>query len=70
MAKYHIQQDLQKALNENGCGTDADWNEVGAYINECIAEENSLIPAPIAKNIVVNKRNEIRKICQTSRSEH
>jgi hypothetical protein len=67
MAKYHIQQDLQKSLNENGCGTEADWDEVGTYIHECVAEQNSFIPTLVANGIIVKKRNEIRKMCQASR---
>jgi hypothetical protein len=69
MAEYHIEQDLQKSLNENGCGTDADWSEVGSYIDECVAEQNSSIPAFFAKSIVAATRNKIRRLCHGSRSK-
>ncbi len=68
MAEYHIEQDLQKSLNENGCGTDADWGEVGTYIDECVAEQNGSIPAFFAKSIVAATRKEVRGLCQVSHS--
>ncbi|MFC5472575.1 hypothetical protein [Paraherbaspirillum soli] len=69
MAEYHIEQDLQKALNENGCGTDRDWDEVGAYINECVAEQNGIIPTFFASKVIAATRNKIRTLCQASRSK-
>jgi hypothetical protein len=38
MARYHISQDLQNALNTNGCGTPADWKNIGGVITKCISE--------------------------------
>ncbi|MEB0012317.1 hypothetical protein QN416_11860 [Glaciimonas sp. Cout2] len=67
MAKYHVAQDIQSALNINGCGTDDDWRKVGKIINECVAETNSIVPAFFAQWIVTNNRNDVRRVCQSNR---
>lgn len=70
MADYHIKADLQAALNSNGCGTNADWDEVGGYIGECVAEQNGGVEAVVAKHIVVSKRNDIRGNCVKHREKN
>ncbi|WP_150118841.1 hypothetical protein [Collimonas fungivorans] len=63
MADYHIKQDLQGALNTNGCGVLPDWDEVGGYINECISEQNNALEAAVANLIVAKNRNNVRRNC-------
>ncbi|WP_098494327.1 hypothetical protein [Collimonas sp. PA-H2] len=63
MAEYHIAQDLQQSLNMNGCGVLPDWEEVGTYINECVAEQNTAAEAAVIKLIVARNRNKVRQIC-------
>lgn len=70
MADYHIEQDLQGALNANGCGTPADWDEVGDYINECVAEQNNVLETALASQSVIFMRNRIRKECVKVRGEN
>lgn len=59
MANYHIAQDLQRALNTNGCGVLPDWDEVGGYINKCIAEQNNALEAAVANLIVATNQNRV-----------
>lgn len=63
MANYHIEQDLQSALNTHGCGTVKDWDAVGDYIKQCVTEENNKASAWIINKIVNTNRNEVRQKC-------
>ncbi|GAC1334499.1 MAG: hypothetical protein NVSMB28_31600 [Collimonas sp.] len=63
MADYHIAQDLQHALNANGCGTLRDWEEVGGYIKECVVEQSNALETAVINLIVAKNRNKVRQIC-------
>jgi len=63
MADYHIAQDLQRALNTNGCGVLSDWDEVGGYVSECISEQNNALEAAVANLIVGTNRSRVRRNC-------
>ncbi len=72
MAEYHIEADLQTALNKNGCGTPGDWKKVGEIITECIQQGNAedvinefQRPANfVANKLVQSSRDNIRANCK------
>ena len=72
MATYHIEADLQKAINQHGCGTESDWKKVGDTISLCmkigIKEDwpTSVLQEDVrdfADGIVQRTRNNIRATC-------
>ncbi|MHB1232066.1 MAG: hypothetical protein ACYCZQ_05730 [Burkholderiales bacterium] len=72
MADYHIEVDLQNALNKNGCGTSKDWKKVGDIITECIQQGNAedvinkfqKAADYIANQMVQSSRDTIRANCK------
>ena len=72
MAKYHIEADLQNALNKNGCGTPNDWKKIGDVIEECIKLGNAEDVTKrfqsaadfIANKFVQSNRDDIRTNCK------
>jgi len=77
MANYHIKNDLQNALDDNGCGTTADWTAVGNIITQCILAGYASYPPGIkqtflgiANFIVQNKRNSVRGLCTAYRTKN
>ena len=78
MADYHIKKDLQSALNAEGCGTDADWRDVGNIIAECVSKgvQDDLTPAlqavgtTLASYAVQASRDQVRVECLKQRSKN
>lgn len=72
MANYHMQADLQKALNRQGCGTESDWKKVGDAISLCVEKgikedwPTSILQEEtrdFANDIVQHTRNNVRATC-------
>lgn len=77
MATYHISNDLQNALDDDGCGTAADWKAVGNIISTCILNGLSSywpvfkqFASFIANAIVQNDRDSVRNKCIAYRTQH
>lgn len=71
MAQYHIKNDLQNALNTDGCGDPGDWDQIGKNISQCVQEANSVPVAGIlAAAIVKRLRNSVRTQCVAYRQAH
>jgi hypothetical protein len=76
MANYHINQDLQNALDKDGCGTQADWDAIAQELNQCIAagvnEDVPVLGFNQAANWeaareVISMRNDVRSQCMQDR---
>lgn len=70
MAAYHINTDLQHALNKNGCGTISDWNSIGETITHCVSKKNGPVAAWIADKIVQWLCDDVRRQCITYRNKN
>jgi hypothetical protein len=73
MARYHIEEDLSRALEVTGCGTDRDWQAVFGAITSCTSETfQGLGPIPFSETIaqwqVRQYRDNVRAACQALRS--
>ncbi|HRJ51885.1 MAG TPA: hypothetical protein PLE99_03875 [Candidatus Thiothrix moscowensis] len=65
MARYHIFTDLRAALDQAGCGTDADWQRLEGHITACIADAGyAPLLSDYIQHRVVNYRNQVRWACQ------
>lgn len=75
MADYHIEVDLQKSVNKNGCGTEKDWDQIGVTLELCtlkglvddVGEMSALPGFLIAKPILNAARKSVRDACIASR---
>jgi len=68
MAKYHINVDLLNALVAGGCGSDADWQDVGNSIATCTQERlGATFFARYVSGQVKDIRDEVRATCRQRR---
>lgn len=75
MAENHITDDLQKSVNKNGCGTKKDWDQIGAWLKDCIEagikDDNVINPFDIAATYASYKigkeREKVRDACIADR---
>lgn len=70
MAEYHISVDLIGSLEENGCGTERDWDLIGEWLKSCIEagiREDLPIGSDIggwyAKLVIASERQGVRDAC-------
>lgn len=70
MADYHIGQDLQNALDKDGCGTDPDWLAFEPILHNCIAagirsdlDMFNSTAEDIANRQIIDDRNRVRTKC-------
>ena len=70
MAQYHIEEDLQMALNKNGCGSQEDWDAIGTMLKSCVSQgvsedlgEVPLRAQEFASSMVVMMRDSVRQKC-------
>ncbi len=66
MAAYHIDIDLYEALLMEGCGTNADWQNLEGTIFECIDQQGGPFTG-IARPIVEAMRDRVRTKCLETR---
>lgn len=75
MAKYHIKEDLQASVNKNGCGTEKDWDKIGAWLKACVdtgVKEDVVFGFEsaggwVASVILAWNRDAVRSACVTDR---
>jgi hypothetical protein len=77
MAYYHITNDLQNALNTQGCGTASDWKAVGTIISNCVSSDYATYPPGVrqtftfvADYVVQTARNSARGNCIAYRTKN
>lgn len=70
MATYHIETDLQSALNANGCGQRDDWNAIGGSIVACAKSHLPPIFDRVAACMVRSARDAVRMQCVAYREAH
>lgn len=64
-ARHHIKVDLQNALNQDGCGTDQDWQTLANIITSCLKKTRPFDPVgvEIGNEFVQSWRDEVRQKC-------
>jgi hypothetical protein len=75
MAKYHISEDLQVSVNDNGCGTVKDWEQIGKWLEECIKAglaDDGLSSLPFSETYAIytvkSERDKVRAECVKHRT--
>lgn len=76
MAEYHIQTDLQKSVNANGCGTLKDWDQIGTWLKTCVDKgvAEDVIPGLqgasgwVASLVIAWDRSSVRTNCVANRT--
>ncbi len=66
MAAYHINVDLLDSLIMEGCGTNADWQNLEDTIFECIDQQGGPFTG-MARRIVETMRDRVRAKCLETR---
>lgn len=75
MAAYHIKTDLQASVNKNGCGTQKDWDQIGAWLKACVdtgVKEDIIFGFESAGSLVASvilawDRSSVRNACIADR---